>query len=89
MMISTIADKFTRPLPELTAGEFVEAMIAILGMGYHPDTAGADYVTDDGARVFSDECAREIDETTARLMADGADLYDLGMEIFQGKLISD
>jgi hypothetical protein len=83
MTIKNLTDITEKPLAAMNAEEFSEMMVAILAMGYHPDTPANDYVyggTDE--RVFSDEVAREIDETIERLTAEGADLYDIGLRLF-------
>lgn len=53
--------------------------VDVLGLGFHPDTRGADYVNRDGSRVFNDAQAAAVDALLDRILAH-VDPYDAGVE---------
>lgn len=60
--------------------EYVRTLVRLIGVGFHPDTAAADYVGPDGARTFTDSQAdalqRSLDRAHGTL---GDDIYDVAL----------
>lgn len=52
-----------------------------LGLAFHPDTRGADYINEDGSRTFSDDDAR-IYEASIDAVMDDTDAYEFGLRIW-------
>jgi hypothetical protein len=53
-----------------------------LGLGFHPDTRGDDYVNADGSRTFTDEEAADYDDAIEAASL-GVDPYAFGIEIWE------
>jgi hypothetical protein len=52
-----------------------------LGLAFHPDTRGVDYINEDGSRTFSDDEA-EIYEASIDAVMDDTDAYEFGLRIW-------
>jgi hypothetical protein len=48
---------------EAGARRLIQALVCFMGPGYHPDTPGAEYVDQDGNRVFTEAGAASYDRT--------------------------
>ena len=60
--------------------------LAEIGLGFHPDTAGNDYVTQDGTMLFTEEQANEynlkIQQCFDVCNELGLDFYELALDYF-------
>jgi len=54
-----------------------------IGMGFHPDTRGADYIVEDGSPSFSAEEAEVYDSDMSYGLAMLPDIYETGLEAFK------
>ncbi len=83
----------TLKLPKLPANPsreqaraWYEDVVWEFGLGFHPDSPAADYVGNDGVRIFSQEEAAQFDHNLATvwpLIGDGKDdIYDVGLYLF-------
>ena len=58
-----------------------------LGMGFHPDNDFADYIKENGEKIFSDDEAKTLNETTNKCFAicekQNADIYAFALNIYQ------
>ena len=53
-----------------------------IGLGYHPDTRFADYISPDGTATYTAEEARQLDELTGQAF-EFIDPYEIGMAEFE------
>lgn len=60
--------------------------LAEIGLGFHPDTPGNDYVTQDGATLFTEEQAGEYDLKIQQCFDVcnelGLDFYEMALDLF-------
>lgn len=59
-----------------------------LGMGFHPDNDFADYIKENGEKIFSDNEAKTLNEMTSKCFdiceKQNADIYALALDIING-----
>lgn len=59
-----------------------------LGMGFHPDDDFSDYMKENGEKVFSENEAKALNETTNKCIAickkQNADIYAFALNIIYG-----
>jgi hypothetical protein len=65
-----------------SAVRFILWCVAVLGLGYHPDTPFAAYVDEHGQRTFGPKQADELDKWTTRAF-EYCDPYEIGYDAFQ------
>lgn len=60
-----------------------------LGMGFHPDDDFSDYMKENGEKVFPNNEAKALNETTNKCFAicekQNTDIYALALSIFNGQ----
>jgi hypothetical protein len=56
--------------------------VRLLGLGFHPDTRGDDYINGDGSRTFSDDEATAFDATVEAMFGLG-DCYQFSLDIWR------
>lgn len=54
-----------------------------LGLAFHPDTRGADYINDDGKRTLSDGEAEQYDRDIDEAFETHADPYGVALTIME------
>ncbi len=59
-----------------------------LGMGFHPDNDFADYIKENGEKIFSDDEAKTLNEMTSKCFdickKQNADIFALALDIING-----
>lgn len=58
---------------------WLKDMACRIGLGFHPDTHGKNYVNDDGSRTLSEESARALDHGLL-VCRDLMDVYDVAVD---------
>jgi hypothetical protein len=63
-------------------------MVRKFGLGFHPDTRGADYIMDDGSRCLTDDEAKAHDALVEQVCGI-TDPYDIGEQVWKALGLTD